>query len=268
MTDHTGFDSTRRTLLLRAGVLMGAFAIGAPALAQTGGQGSAQSGAQPGAQTGTTPGMPGPLKIGIIGSGHIGGTVGTLWVKAGFPVMFASRHPEELESLAKELGPLARTGSVADALAFGDVVLLAVPYKAYPELGKDNAAALKGKVVIDAGNAVQARDGEIATEAREKGIGETSAKYLPGAHIVRAFNTLNYQVLRNNANREGTRMALPIAGDDPAALAAASSLVSAAGFDPVVVGPLARARDFAMGAPLYGLQVSAVQLRDRIEKMK
>ncbi len=209
-----------------------------------------------------------PLRIGIIGSGHIGSTVGTLWVKAGHPVMFSSRHPEELASLAHDLGPLAKTGSVAEALAFGDVVLIAVPYRAYPEIGRDNAAALKDKVVLDAGNAVPARDGEIATEARDRGIGETSAKYLVGARIVRAFNTLGYRVLQDNANRLGERMAIPIAGDDAAALARASDLVTAAGFDPVVVGPLTRAREFAQGAPLYGLQVSAAELRHRIETMK
>jgi hypothetical protein len=121
-----------------------------------------------------------PLKIGIIGSGHIGSTVGSLWVKAGHPVMFSSRHPEELAPLVQELGALAKNGPVADAIAFGDVVFIAVPYGAYPQIGKDYGSLLAGKVVLDAGNATSRRDGdEITNEAKEEGIGIVSAKYLP-----------------------------------------------------------------------------------------
>jgi predicted dinucleotide-binding enzyme len=209
-----------------------------------------------------------PLKIGIIGGGHIGSTVGTLWVKAGHPVMFSSRHPEELEPLVQGLGALAKGGTVADAIAFGDVVFIAVPYKAYPQIGQDYGSKLAGKVVLDAGNATAARDGEILNEVREEGIGITSAKYLPGARIVRAFNTLGYQTLAKEANRAGDRMAIPLAGDDKDALTVASTLVHDAGFDPVVVGPLARAKDFAQGGPLYGQQLTAQEFRQRLETMK
>src|SRR5271169_661925 len=111
---------------------------------------------------------PAPLKIGIIGAGHIGSTLGTLWVKAGHPAMFSSRHPEELAPLVQELGALAKSGAVADAIAFGDVVFIAVPYGAYPQIGKDYGSLLSGKVVLDAGNAVAARDGEITAEAKDE----------------------------------------------------------------------------------------------------
>src|SRR6266702_4694523 len=174
------------------------------------------------------------MRIGIIGSGNIGSTVGTLWVKAGHQVLFSSRHPEELKSLVDGLGPLARAGTVKEALAFGDVVFIAVPYAAYPQIGKDYAQEFKGKIVIDAGNAVPARDGEIAKEARENGIGITSAKYLAGARIVRAFNTLNYRRFASASNRPEGRIGIPMAGDDKDALAIASSLVRDAGFDPVI----------------------------------
>ena len=209
-----------------------------------------------------------PLKIGVIGSGHIGGTIGSLWVKAGHPVMFSSRHPEELAPLVQGLGALAKSGAVADAIAFGDVVFIAVPYGAYPQIGKDYGSQLSGKVVLDAGNAVARRDGEIINEANEEGIGVTSAKYLPGARIVRAFNTMSYKIFAAEANRAGERMAIPLAGDDKEALATASMLVLDAGFDPVVVGPLARARDFAQGGPLYGQQLTAQEFRKRLEAMK
>jgi predicted dinucleotide-binding enzyme len=209
-----------------------------------------------------------PLKVGIIGSGHIGSTIGSLWVKAGHPVMFSSRHPEELASLVEGLGANAKAGTVADAIAFGDAILIAVPYKAYPQIGQDFGNQLKGKVVLDAGNATAARDGEILNEVREEGIGVTSAKYLPGAHIVRAFNAISYKVFASEANRSGDRMAIPLAGDDKDALTVASNLVHDAGFDPVIVGPLARAMDFAQGGPLYGQQNTAEQLRQKLEAMK
>src|SRR5665213_162185 len=164
-----------------------------------------------------------PLKIGIIGSGHIGSTIGTLWVKAGHPVMFSSRHPEELAPLVQELGTLAKSGAVADAIKFGDVVFIAVPYGAYPQIGKDYGSLLSGKVVLDAGNAVAARDGEITAETKEEGIGLTSAKYLPGARIVRAFNSMGYKFFASEANRTGDRMAIPLASDDKDALNVAST---------------------------------------------
>ena len=209
-----------------------------------------------------------PLKIGIIGSGHIGSTLGTLWVKSGHPVMLSSRHPEELASLVQGLGDLAKAGSVADAIAFGDVVFIAGPYGAYPQIGKDYGSQLSGKVVLDAGNAVAARDGEITAETKEEGIGLTSAKYLPGAKIVRAFNSMGYKFFVSEANRSGDRMAIPLAGDDKDALAIASTLVKDAGFDPVVIGTLARAKDFQQGAPLYGLQLTAAEMRQKAEALK
>jgi len=209
-----------------------------------------------------------PLKIGIIGSGHIGSTIGSLWVKAGHPVMFSSRHPEELAPLVQELGALAKSGAVADAIAFGDVVLIAVPYGAYPQIGKDYGSLLAGKIVLDAGNATARRDGDITNEVNEQGIGITSAKYLPGARIVRAFNSMGYKFFVSEANRAGERMAIPLAGDDKEALATASTLVRDAGFDPVVAGSLARAKDFQQGGPLYGQQLTAQEFTKRLEAMK
>src|SRR5205085_6478335 len=96
----------------------------------------------------------GKVGVGIIGSGHIGGTIGGLWVKAGHSVLFSSRHPEELKPLTDSLGPLAKAGTVGDALDFGDVILVAVPYKAIPELAKDYGPKFAGKIVIDPANAV------------------------------------------------------------------------------------------------------------------
>jgi predicted dinucleotide-binding enzyme len=206
-----------------------------------------------------------PSKIGVIGSGKIGGTLGTLWVKAGHQVLFSSRHPEELKELVAGLGPSARAGTPEEAIAFGDAILIAVPYKAYPQLGQDYAKALSGKIVLDTGNATAARDGQdLVNEVQQNGIGRTSAKYFPGARLVRAFNTLGYTVLAREAHKEGGRIAIPVAGDDKDAVASASALVRDAGFDPVVVGGLDRAKEFQMGAPGYGQIVPAPELKKRL----
>lgn len=208
-----------------------------------------------------------PMKIGIIGAGNIGGTVGELWVKAGHQVMFSSRNPDQLKPLVEKLGPLARAGTVKEALTFGDAILMAVPYGAIPQIGRDNAAEFAGKIVLDATNAVLNRDGEVAKEARGVGVGITSAKYLSGARIVRALNLMSFRRLASNANRTGERMAIPIGGDDQEALKVASKLVRDAGFDPVIVGSLERTKLFAQGGPLYGQEISAREMQERLKTL-
>lgn len=204
------------------------------------------------------------FRIGIVGSGHIGGTIGGLWVKAGHPVLFSSRHPEELKGLVAGLGPLAQAGTVAKAIVFGEVIFVAVPYGALPQIGRDYAAALKNKIVLDACNAIAARDGTIAEEVERNGIGVTSQKYLAGTRLVRAFNTMSYMTFAREANRPNPKLAIPIAGDDPEALQVAAALVRNAGFEPVVVGKLADARRFQRGNPGYGQPVSAAELRQKL----
>ena len=202
------------------------------------------------------------LRIGVIGSGHIGGTIGGLWVKDGHKVLFSSRHPEELKDMVTGLGELAQAGTVEQAIAFGEVMFIAVPYTALPQVGQDYGAALKGKIVLDACNATAARDGaDLAEEVEKNGIGVTSEKYLPGTRLVRAFNTLNYLIFAREANRPDPKLAIPIAGDDPEAVKAAAGLVRDAGFDPVVVGKLKDASRFQRGAPGYGQQVTAAELK-------
>src|SRR6266498_3374157 len=171
MASEQSVDRRRRAFLRISGMaaLLAFAARRTPALAQAVGGGTA-------------------MKIGIVGSGKIGGAVGSRWVKAGHEVLFSSRHPEELKGLVDSLGPRARAGTVKEAIAFGNVVLIAVPYAALPQIGRDNAAALAGKFVLDACNPIAARDGEVAKEAMENGVGPTSMKYLPGARLVRAFN--------------------------------------------------------------------------------
>ncbi len=205
-----------------------------------------------------------PTRIGVIGSGKIGGTIGGLWVKKGHSVFFSSRHPEELKDMIAKLGSLAKAGTVEEAVTFGDVLFIAVPYGAIPQIGKDYSAKMKGKVMLDACNAVSTRDGAIADEVEQNGIGVTTQKYFPGVRIVRAFNTMSYMVFAREANRPDPKLAIPIAGDDPQAVQIAAALVRDAGFDPVTVGTLADARRFQRGQPGYGQQVSAAELKQKL----
>ena len=196
-----------------------------------------------------------PLKIGIIGAGREGGALGTLLVKAGHPVMFSSRHPEALMGLVAGLGPLATAGTVAQAVDFGDVVMIVVPYTAMQQIGRDYGPALAKKAaVIDVSNPIAGRDGAdfVKSVAEQGGAGLATAKMLPGARIVRGFNAISYMKLAADAHRSGEPVGVPIAGDDKDAVAIASALIRQMGFEPVLVGGLAMGKYLVPGTPLGG----------------
>ncbi|PYE19610.1 hypothetical protein C7410_11952 [Paraburkholderia silvatlantica] len=205
-----------------------------------------------------------PRKIGVIGSGHVGGTLGRLWVQAGHEVMFSSRHPDELEGMVQQLGTTAHAGTPRDAATFGDAILLAVPYGALPQLGRDLSSVMAGKVVLDACNPYAWRDGEAAQLAMQQGSGVASAHFFPGTRLVRGFNSIDASIVASEAHRQPPLVAVPLAGDNPGALAVAASLVHDAGFDPVVVGPLRAAREFEPGSSLFEVVLSAAELRQRL----
>jgi 8-hydroxy-5-deazaflavin:NADPH oxidoreductase len=201
-----------------------------------------------------------PLRISTIGAGREGGALGALFVKAGHRVMFSSRHPDTLKGLVDELGPLARIGTVAEAVEFGDVVMVVVPYTAMEQIGKDYGNQLAKKVlVIDVSNPIARRDGaEIVKRVEEQGgPGLATAKFLPGAHIVRAFNAINYARLAAEAHRQGELVGVPIAGDDQHAVDIASNLIREIGFDPVVIGGLAMGKYLVPETPLSGEHTAA-----------
>ena len=204
---------------------------------------------------------PGPLKIGMIGAGREGSVLGTLFIKAGYPVFFASRHPEALQGLVSGLGSLAQAGSVADAIAFGNVVALVVPYPAIEEIGQSFAGPLAQKpLVLDVSNPSARRDGDAFVQrvTAEGGAGLMTAKLLPGARIVRAFNNLGVGAqLPTFAHRPGDPVGVPIAGDDPDAIAIAERLIREGGFEPVLVGGLAMGRYLVPGTPLAGVHTPA-----------
>ena len=205
-------------------------------------------------------------KIGIVGSGHIGGNLGVMLAKAGYEILFSSRHPNGLNDLVKAAGPKARSGTAAEAAAFGDVIVLSVPLKAIPELDAGTKEALKGKIVIDTSNPYPERDGAIAEEARNDpgGMGPFVARLLPASRIIRAFNTVYFEDLKRTTTRGGEKIGIPLAGDDQEGLEAAAQLAERIGLDPVVVGGLAASKQFDVGTAVYATSAPAGEIRKQL----
>jgi predicted dinucleotide-binding enzyme len=130
--------------------------------------------------------------------------------------------------------------------------------------GADTAGEFCGKVIIDTSNPVAQRDGPLAPEWQRKGAGLSTAELLKNNRVVRAFNCIPAASLAGQANRQPARIAIPIGGDDAAAIAIAERLVRDAGFDPVMVGTLAQSRQFDLGQPLAQGNLSAAELRERM----
>ncbi len=207
-----------------------------------------------------------PMKVGVIGSGNIGSAIGGLWAKAGYEVMFSDREPAQAKRAADAAGPRARIGSVREAAAFGDAVLVAVPYGALPAVQKEVGEQLKGKVVVDPNNPIPGRDGDLGVKAREKGAGVSTAALLPGARVVRTFNSWGYGLMAREANRPAPRMAMPVAADDPAAKKLGLRLVQDAGFDAVDAGSLADSKIYDLGSSLSQQVLTADEMRKALKK--
>jgi len=197
------------------------------------------------------------MKIGIIGAGMIGGTLAQLFVGAGHEVAVSnSRGPESLAPLVGGLGPNARAATTAAAAAFGDLVVLAIPFGRHASLP---AAELDGKIVVDATNYYPPRDGAI--DFGDLGSSEWLAEHLPGARVVKAFNTIYYQHLATQGDPHmaaDSRRAIFIAGDDDEAKRTVSGLIAEIGFAPIDTGSL---RDGGLcqqpGSPIYNQQLDA-----------
>jgi predicted dinucleotide-binding enzyme len=206
-------------------------------------------------------------RIGIVGSGNIGGTLGILLGRAGYEIFFSSRHPETLKDLVKAAGPKASAGNVAEAIAFGDVIIMSLPMKAFRELDAETKRALKSKIVIDTSNPYPERDGAIAEEARRDtgGTGSFVARLLSGARIVRAFNTVYFEDLKKTINKDGEKIGIPIAGDDEDGVKAAIELAEHAGLAPVVVGGLSKSKMFDVGTAVYATSASAREIKQKLK---
>jgi 8-hydroxy-5-deazaflavin:NADPH oxidoreductase len=203
------------------------------------------------------------MKIGIIGSGGIGGTVGTLWAQAGHEVLFSSRHPDQLAALVEQAGPNAASASVNAAIGFAEVLLLSIPFGALPDFGREWRDAIGRKVLLETGNPSIKRDGAMAEEVfrSERGTGAWLREWFPDAGLVRAFNTVWQGTLASEAHRAPPRLGIPLASDDEEAMRIACELVVDAGFDPVVVGGLADAGRFDRGTSVFDTGMSGPAIR-------
>lgn len=199
------------------------------------------------------------MKIGIIGAGFVGRAVGKLAVQAGHEVMLSnSRGPQTLFSAGYGIG--ARVGTTEEAIAFGDIVVIAIPLAAYASVPVE---PLAGKIVLDANNYYPQRDGHIgALDRRETTTSEMLAAHLPASRIVKAFNAVRMNDLETDGRPAGAadRKALPLAGDDAEGKVIAAKLYDEFGFDAVDVGPLAEGWRFEQGKPAYCAQLARSEL--------
>ena len=205
------------------------------------------------------------MKIGIIGAGNIGHTLATLFVKAGHQVALSnSRGPESLKDTVDELGPNAHADTVDNAAAFGEVVLLAVPWQSPEAL--PHADLVANKVVIDAMNPYG--EGGKLIDLGESTSSEETAKRLPDARLVKAFNTIWFRHLAergNTAKPDAEREAIFIAGNDSRAKTVVSDLIRSIGFAPVDSGSLHDGgRKQQPGAPLYGKEMTGAEAQQAL----
>jgi predicted dinucleotide-binding enzyme len=202
------------------------------------------------------------MRIGIIGSGNIGGTLTRRLTALGHEVAVAnSRGPQSLEGLAGETG--ATAAEPATAVQSADLAIVAIPLKAVPELP---AAELAGKLVIDTGNYYPGRDGEIAEIEAGTASSRWVADQLPDSTLVKAFNTIQARHLLELGRPAGEpgRIALPVAGDDEAARRLVLELVESLGFDGVDAGTLDDSRRQEPGTAVYGTDLDASATRDAL----
>lgn len=204
------------------------------------------------------------MKIGIIGSGNIGGTLAKLWAKAGHEVFVSSRHPEELSGLVSGIGKNAHAGTVREAAEFGEVIFLAIPLKGVKDTLPAIEKMLEGKVVVDAMNPFPGRDGEVAREIIERGIasGVRTQERLPDSKIARAFSSVYYKTLQTESHRQGEKVAIPIAADDDEARQVAVDLVRDAGFEPFFLGKLSESNPLDPDRRLFSESMTVSEMED------
>lgn len=197
-----------------------------------------------------------PLKLGIVGSGNVGGNVGGVWSKAGHQVMFSDRDPAIAKTRADET-PGAKSGTTAEAIAFADVVVVSIPFGAWPDFAKEYGASLRNKTMMEFTNPNVARDGAVGTDGLTKGSGAYIAALFPGVKIIRSASAMAAAMLGSEAHRPAPRLAIVVMADDAATKATGIQLISDLGFDAVDGGALSRAPKFAMGTPGGATMTSA-----------
>jgi predicted dinucleotide-binding enzyme len=209
------------------------------------------------------------MKIGIIGSGKIGSAISRHWAEAGHQLLVSAKHRENAERLVKRLGEnRAKAVKPEESAQQGEVVLLTIPLGEVPQLSPELKEALRGKIVIDTCNPYPERDGQPAKDVFQsgRGTGVWTSSQIPGARVVRAFNSVHAEIFETEAHRKGDPVGVPLASDDEDALEKVAQLVRDAGFGPVVLGRLENAKLFDPGTPTYGTDVSDQELRNQFKQ--
>jgi len=203
------------------------------------------------------------VKIGIIGAGFIARAVAAVAMKHGHEIMVSNtRGPETLFSLTASTG--CKAGSPQEAAEFGDIVLVAIPLKAYQTIP---VASLEGKIVLDANNYYPERDGHIGELDRDEiTTSELLARHLPKSKVVKVFNAIQAAHIESDGRPAGSpdRRAHPIAGDDAAAKKVVTDLLDQFGFDIVDAGPLAEGRRFQKDTPAYCVPMDSRKLQEAL----
>ena len=208
------------------------------------------------------------MKNGIIGSGKIGGTVAKLFLNAGHEIAVSNaRGPQSLQLFVEFLGPGAKAMTVEDSIAFGDVILLTIPWRKREELQSLPSELFKNKRIIDATNPYSENFEVINLENRTSS--EEVAKQVPSIHFVKAFNTMYFETLRDGGRPSGEdRLVLFIAGDDIHAKAEVSKLIEDIGFIAVDTGSLREGgRKQQPGSPLYNNPMTMETARKRLAEI-
>ena len=211
------------------------------------------------------------MKIGIIGSGNIGGNLGKHWAKAGHEVLFSSRHPEELGSLIKEAGKNTKAVSVTEAFeANADAYLLAMPFKAIDKLSELYAGEYADKVIIDATNPYPERDGEMAQDVRDANYNasEYTAMKFSTATTAKAFNTIKAEHLRNRAFSETEKLAVPFAAQDHLSRDITKQLIEDIGFDALFIGTLDATEIMDPEHQIFGKSTTLSELRNFVNELR
>ena len=201
------------------------------------------------------------MRIGIIGAGHIGGTLARRFVDAGHEVAVAnSRGPESLRELDQELGDRGHATTAEDAARFGEVVVVSVPFGRYQEVPTTVAP---GAIVIDTNNYYPQRDGHFpALDQDRTTSSELLREHLGDVRLVKAFNTIRWSHLRDYGREYGPRYGIPISGDDEQAKRVVSVLIDQLGFEAVDAGDLAHGgRKHQPGTPIFTAELLADDLR-------
>jgi len=207
------------------------------------------------------------MKIGVIGSGNIGGNIGKHWAKAGHEVLFSSRHPEQLNDIVREAGGNSKAVSIEKAFeANADVYLLAVPFNAIDRLSELYAGEYGGKVIIDATNPYPERDGAMAQEVRDsnRNASEYTAMKFNTAKTSKAFNTIKADHLKNRAFNNTDKLAIPYAAQDHESKEITRKLIEDIGFDAVYLGDLTKTKIMDPDQKIYGQSVDRQKLENMI----